>query len=100
MTSARRWLATRVVLPLSDRVAGRRVSSRLAHLRAQQWWSAGRIEADSVSRLRSLLELPAWRDGGVVHVERKAPIATQTGKIRHFHLERLLGSAGPPRSRA
>jgi hypothetical protein len=40
----------------------------------------------------------AWRDGGVVHVERKPPIATQTGKIRHFHLERVLGSAGPPRS--
>ena len=39
----------------------------------------------------------AWRDGGVVHVERKPPIATQTGKIRHFHLERALGSARPPR---
>ena len=29
-----------------------------------------------------------WRDAGVVHVERRAPVATQTGKIRHFHLER------------
>jgi hypothetical protein len=29
----------------------------------------------------------AWRDGGIVRVERQAPLATETGKIRH----RLLG---------
>jgi hypothetical protein len=30
----------------------------------------------------------AWRDAGLVRVERRAPIATETGKIRHFHLSR------------
>src|SRR6185436_5813794 len=52
----RRWLAARVVLPLSARVSGRRLSSRLAHLQAQQWWSPDRIETDAVARLRGLLE--------------------------------------------
>lgn len=28
---------------------------------------------------------------------RKAPITTQTGAIRPFHLERALGRAWPPR---
>ena len=56
MRSARRWLAARVALPLSDRVSGRRISSRLAHLQAQQWWSPDRIETDAVARLRGLLE--------------------------------------------
>jgi phenylacetate-CoA ligase len=43
-------------LPLADRVSGRRVSSRLVHLRAHQWWPADRIEADAVARLRRLLD--------------------------------------------
>jgi phenylacetate-CoA ligase len=54
--SARRWLATRIALPLSDRVSGRRISSRLAYLQAHRWWSPDRIEADAVVRLRGLLE--------------------------------------------
>lgn len=42
----------------------------------------------------------AWRDAGLVRVERKAPVATETGKIRHFHLDRTLGGPRPPRSGA
>ena len=42
----------------------------------------------------------AWRDAGLVRVERKAPVATETGKIRHFHLGRALGGPRPPRTGA
>lgn len=46
----------RVILPLAERVFGRRISSRLVRLREHQWWSADRIEADAVVRLRGLLD--------------------------------------------
>jgi phenylacetate-CoA ligase len=45
-----------VVLPLVGCVAGRRISARLADLRERQWWSAERLEADAVVRLRRLIE--------------------------------------------
>jgi hypothetical protein len=35
----------------------------------------------------------AWRSAGVVHVERRAPIAIDSGKIRHFHLARARGES-------
>jgi phenylacetate-CoA ligase len=54
--SVRPWLVSRVVLPLADRVTGRRISSRLVRLREHQWWSADQIEADTVARLRRLLD--------------------------------------------
>jgi hypothetical protein len=30
----------------------------------------------------------AWRGAGVLRVERRAPVATETGKILHFHVDR------------
>jgi hypothetical protein len=30
----------------------------------------------------------AWRDAGLVRVERREPVATASGKIRHLHLAR------------
>jgi hypothetical protein len=31
----------------------------------------------------------AWRDAGLLQVERRAPLATETGKVRHFHVGRV-----------
>ena len=42
----------------------------------------------------------AWRDAGLVRVERRTPVATETGKIRHFHLGRAPGDTRVPRSGA
>lgn len=63
----------RVVLPLFDRAAGRRLGSRLARLREGQWWSPDRMEAEAVVRLRRLL------DHAAAHVP---------------YYRRLLGDAG------
>ena len=40
----------------------------------------------------------AWRDAGLVRVERREPVATASGKIHHVHLGRARGAARPARS--
>ncbi len=40
----------------------------------------------------------AWRDAGLVRVERREPAATASGKIRHFHLGRARGETRTTRS--
>ena len=40
----------------------------------------------------------AWRDAGLVRVERRAPVATASGKIRHVHLGRARSEARAARA--
>ncbi len=66
------WFVPRV-LPLLDRVRGRRVWARLQQLREHQWRSADEVEAAAAARLRELL----------AHAVRHVP-----------YYRRLLGDAG------
>ena len=66
------WFVPRV-LPLLDRVRGRRVWARLQQLREHQWRSAEEVEAAAAARLRELL----------AHAARHVP-----------YYRRLLGDAG------
>jgi hypothetical protein len=40
----------------------------------------------------------AWRDAGLLRVERREPIATASGKIRHFHLGRARSETAASRT--
>ena len=40
------------------------------------------VAAGRSGRVASL----AWADGGLLRVERRAPVATETGKIQHRHV--------------
>lgn len=40
----------------------------------------------------------AWADGGLLHVERRPPVSTETGKIQHLHARtgRARGARAAP----
>jgi phenylacetate-CoA ligase len=67
------WLVPRVVMPLHDRVTGRRLWTTVEELRRRQWSSADTTEARAVARARKLL----------VHAETHVP-----------HYRALLREAG------
>jgi phenylacetate-CoA ligase len=61
------WLVPRVVFPLAEHVAGRRMWTELRRRRAVQWWPAAEVEARAVARLRALLahaarDVPYYHD--------------------------------------
>jgi phenylacetate-CoA ligase len=112
--SLRQWLVPRVVLPLVGRIAGRRISARLADLRERQWWSAERLEADAVVRLRHLIEharvhVPYYRqslgDAGLRPEDirsladlSRVPVTTKA-TLRAAGLERTTADNVPARRR-
>jgi phenylacetate-CoA ligase len=61
------WLVPRLVLPLSERLGGRRMWTEVCRLRELQWRSQAEIEARAVEKLRQLLShagthVPYYRD--------------------------------------
>jgi phenylacetate-CoA ligase len=56
------WLVPRIMLPLYDRLSGRRLWSEVLRLRELQWRSSEELEARALVKLRGLLE------HAVVHV--------------------------------
>ena len=50
------WLVPRVMLPLYDRLSGRRLWAEVVRLRALQWRSPAELEHRALARLRPLLE--------------------------------------------
>lgn len=62
-----RWLVPRVVLPLYERLTGRRPWSQALELRALQWRSREELDARALPRLRAVLDhattrVPYYRD--------------------------------------
>jgi len=52
------------------------------------------LEAVAAGRPGRVASL-AWADGGLLRVERRAPVATETGKIQHLHVAGGLRRAAP-----
>jgi phenylacetate-CoA ligase len=62
-----RWLVPRIIWPLSERLAGRRMWTEACHLRELQWRPAAELELRALERLRGLLvhatmHVPYYRD--------------------------------------
>ena len=94
------WLVPRLVFPLSERLAGRRMWTEVCRLRDLQWRSQEELEARAVAKLRQLLihagtQVPYYRDlfkhtGLEPEAVRTSldlaavPITTKTDLRRHF----------------
>jgi hypothetical protein len=53
--------------------------------------AAAFIEAISTGSGAERIMGRAWRDGGLPRVERRAPLATASGKVQHLHVSRRNG---------
>jgi len=109
-----RWLVPHVVLPLADRLSGRRVGREIRRLRALQWESREQHSERAISQLRHLLahasvHVPYYRDvmraSGVSPDDvqslgdlSRLPITTKT-ELRDQPADRLMADNVPARRR-
>ena len=109
-----RWLVPHVVLPLADRLGGRRVSRELHRLRALQWQAPDQQADRALARLRALLahaaaHVPYYRDAmarvGITPADvrtlgdlARVPITTKA-QLRAEPPERLVADNVPARRR-